>query len=477
MTATLAILIMYYIKYYHIHKQRTTMIENYCDPIDPTRVTKLQHCQSQQCTPIPGVTELPLQEWTDIPSPDNLRILNPSQYRFCKDDSYTGENQQYYSPNQALAGPPNPKTKTAVPVIAPPTAWDYWSENYVVPHAINDSTNFDLLGSGYSSLSPCGETNHLIMTQPSHPNQNPPVQNKLDYGFYETPSNDTVYTPINGGGIRGSYDEGVDNGTLIEGYNTLYPSPNLKQSPNQQHVWINEKGTPGDVLGCTYNPTQLLDHNLPSNLPSGECTKQNQFNQYNKNLHTNIIQPDMYSRSEVIEPIQSNMGITFQQQYQPVTCEPAENGGTTYVTHDPRIIPPIQTIPKPPTQPDLSNVYDPRSFGYGTSYRSYIDTLTGQPRFMYDDIDAVKKPNYITRSNIDFAKWAHSYDTISNEKTDGPVPNTFSRAMAQNQFLQDSLKQRGELQERYMHKVNNQVMWQRRQAPIHTRGFSNTCKK
>lgn len=463
--SSLAILIMYYIKYYHIHIQRTSMIENYCEPVNPNRITKLQHCEAQQCDPIAGVTQIPIDQWSLLPKGNALRIENPSQYRFCQDNRPTGRDQSFYSSNQALAGPPNPKTMAPVPVIAPPMAWDYWSENFVVPQGINDQTHFDLLGSGYASLSQCGETSDLVYHPANQPNPNPPVENKVPPGFYPTPKNDTIYEPIN-------------NGQVVEGFNTLYPGPNLKQAPEQQHHWINSKGTPGDVLGCGYNPKQLLDHNIPSNVPTGECAREDAFNDYNKNLYTSVIQPGMYSRTEVVEPIQSNMGITFQQQYQPVTCQPAPNGGTTYITHDPRIIPPIKTIPKPPVQPDNSNIYDPRSFGYGTSYRSYIDTMTGQPRFMYDDIDVVRKPNYITRSNVDDAEWAHSYGIINNEKTDGPIPNTYSRALAQNKFLQDSLKQRGELQERYAHKYNTERSWQLRQAPIHRRGGqTNTCNR
>jgi hypothetical protein len=86
----------------------------------------------------------------------------------------------------------------------------------------------------------------------------------------------------------------------------------------------------------------------------------------------------------------------------------------------------------------------------------------------------VRKPNYIIRSNIDDAKWAHSYGPQTNEQSNGPVPNVYSRALAQNKFLQDSLKQREELQERAMHKFNTEIGWQRRQAPIHTMGTSRT---
>ena len=32
--------------------------------------------------------------------------------------------------------------------------------------------------------------------------------------------------------------------------------------------------------------------------------------------------------------------------------------------------------------PNESNVYDPRFTGYGTNYRTYIESVTGQPRFI-----------------------------------------------------------------------------------------------
>ncbi len=428
LTGALCICVMHCVKYFYERQIKNSMIiENYVAP------------------------SVPLDQYRTIPPLNKLKIETPSKYRFCQDNRPIGDNQNAYSANHALSGPANPKTLAPVPVIAPIAAWDYWSEDYIVPRCINDSTNFDMLGSGFASVSQCGETCDLQLTVPSEYSSGPIVQTRVENGNYRTPQNDSTYTPI------------------IEGYNGVYPSPNLKQTTQNQHMWINESGTQGDVIGCTYNPQQMLDHNIPSNLPTGSCQRQNVFNEYNKNMFTNTIQPNVFSRSEVIQPIQSNMGITFQQQFQPVTCEPSANGGTTYVTHDPRIVPPMKEIPRPPTVPDCANVYDPRTFGYGTSYRSYIDEMTGQPRFMYDDIDAVRQPNYIIRSNIDDAPWAHSYGPMNQEKSDGLVPNVYGRALVHNKFMQNAVSHREELQERYMNKVNNQVMWQRRMAPIHTR--------
>ena len=53
-------------------------------------------------------------------------------------------------------------------------------------------------------------------------------------------------------------------------------------------------------------------------------------------------------------------------------------------------------------EPGASNVYDPRFTGYGTSYRTYIEPMTGQPRFYYDDVDAIRKYNYIRKATFIF---------------------------------------------------------------------------
>ena len=122
-------------------------------------------------------------------------------------------------------------------------------------------------------------------------------------------------------------------------------------------------------------------------------------------------------------------------------------------------------IPPPPTitEPVESNVYDPRFYSYGTSYRAYNDRLTGQPRFYYDDIDVQRRPNYVTRNNIDFT----DYGT----KTGPMEPQQFTnqnnvRTLAGKTFLNNELHFRTDMQERLMRKAHKNA-WQQRQAPIH----------
>ena len=112
-----------------------------------------------------------------------------------------------------------------------------------------------------------------------------------------------------------------------------------------------------------------------------------------------------------------------------------------------------------------SDVYDPRFYGYGTSYRSYTDELTGQTRFYYDDINSIRMPNYVSRSNIDFAKYADTYGPLNNSNKNGNPNNSEIRALANDSFLRASLQQRTELQERLLRKRNNE-MWQLRKYPV-----------
>ncbi len=446
LTVIFILLILYYIKYYFHYIENTTMIENYC-PQPNYPQTKLAKCISKLgCD---GTNQLPINAWRDVPVNNKLRIQTPSQNRFCNDETSITYDQTFVSQNQKLVGNANPKTLLPVPVIPPPAAWDYWCDNSIVPSCINDQTNFDIVGSGYTSYIPTPASVPL----PTCPSSSYPVRNRVEPGFYPTPKDDVTF---------------IENPRIVK---ENYPGQNVKQSPSDQHYWNNPQGSPGDIVGCSYNSKQMLNHNIPSNVPAGKCAQDDRLNEYNKNMYTTIIQPGIYSRTEVVDPIQSNMGITFQQQYQPVTCESDGKGGTVYVTHDPRIVPPVKTVPQTPVQPNNSNVYDPRSFGEGTSYRTYIDTMTGQPRYMYDDIDAIRKPNYITRSNIDHNVWANSYGPINEHENN-------NRALAQDQFLQDTLKHREELQERAMHKWNTQIAPQRRLAPIHTRGGQmNRCNR
>lgn len=221
-----------------------------------------------------------------------------------------------------------------------------------------------------------------------------------------------------------------------------------------QDGWIN--------TSCSYNPSQTKV-NLPSNFPAGNC--QQKLSQYNKNLFTQIVTPGVYTQNQVNEPINSNIGISFQQQFEPVTCKQDENG-LIYTQHDPSIVEPaLEKEINDQEEPTYDNVTDPRFWGYGTSYRSYVDENLGQPKFMYDDVNAIRHPNYIVRSKIDFLPYADSYGPVPENGENGNIHNPHIRALVQDSWLRDSLQFRNDMTERRMRKINANK-WQQRLAPL-----------
>ena len=454
----------------------------------------------------------------------NGNTATPASTLLCNDNKlFNFHDPNYVSLNQRLAGPANPKTKIAPVIVPPPAALDYWRANNLINHShINTESQTDTYLSGYQVSNCCdnnssqnthgslvegyeGDYMYEGITDEFSPVKKPcePSQRSV---IAPTPSvtKPLSYTVGGQNGLREEYSdtirdrsksnyEGYSNANFSCNKNTdsrcplsnihlqhveiQAPQPSVSV-PNLQniqgglqenfeypHVRSNESGWINTM--CGYNPGQIKDFNLPSNLAVGNCEKDIRMKEYNKNIFTHTIQPDIFTRSEIIEPINSNMGISYTQQFPPVTSSIDKNG-LTFIEHDPRLY-----NPKKHTELNMgvteADVYDPRFNGYGTSYRSYTDDNIGQTRFYYDDIDSVRRPNYISRSNIDFAKYADSYGPLTNKNEFGNSNTNSIREMAQNSFLESSLQQRTELQERLMRKRNSEL-WQLRKYPMHTRG-------
>ena len=113
----------------------------------------------------------------------------------------------------------------------------------------------------------------------------------------------------------------------------------------------------------------------------------------------------------------------------------------------------------------FDNVYDPRFYGYGTSYRAYIEPVTEQPRFMYDDVNAIRMPNYIVRSNIDHIKNADSYGTLEESNKNGIENFLDLRKRVEKEWVDNSITFRNDMMERLMRKRNNELI-QSRSMPI-----------
>ena len=169
---------------------------------------------------------------------------------------------------------------------------------------------------------------------------------------------------------------------------------------------------------------------------------------YRDNVLTQTIQPGVYQKTLVGEPINSMIGVSYQQQFLPTVVQQTPES--------------IKFTQIPGDSQNYSNIYDPRFTGYGASDRMYIEPMTGQPRFFYGDIDAIKMPNYITRNKIDSLPFAPTYGP------DVPLYNYADhRQLANNAYHDSALVFRTEMQERLMRKRNAE-MWQLREAPMYT---------
>ena len=390
---------------------------------------------------------------------EELLIDRPSNFTFVDDEVPFIYNQNfptqkaYTSINQKLVGPANPKTLIPPVIIPPIAAFDYWKTNNLVNVSIiNAESQIDNYQSGYEVSTCCGKDENNMYLEDNSPklisSYDTRKKNKINYkksNYKKNVSNLKEYTETKENFEKQRIDKNKNN-----------DNDNCLNMPYE--IKPNESGQVN--VSCGYNPEQLFKAGLPTNLPAGDCEKNPIFKQYNTNVFTQTVQPGVYTRTEVNEPINSNIGISFDQQFEPVSTSVDENG-LTYILHDPR----LYTEPIEPYIESVneSNVYDPRFSGFGTSYRAYSDDKIGQTRFYYDDIDSVRMPNYITRSNIDFMKGADTYGPMLTEN--GNPNNSEIRNLANNQFLQSSMEFRTGMQERLMRKRNAEG-WQQRVMPL-----------
>ena len=368
--------------------------------------------------------------------------MSDSRYKYNSNPFNTNKvvvDNSYKSLNNKLVGGQNPKTLIPPMITTPCYSLDWRSSSMIVPSRINTRTNDDLFRSGYISTG-----DNETESKPYTYDKNLQIPQSSTYAG-SSPMCSTAMTPDRLGKLHKNPE--VDT---IEKF-TL---PDYGRE-NWQNM-INISGQNG------YNPIQFENSRFPANLPQGKAIQQQDMTDLNQQLFTQTIQPGLYYREDVIEPVNSNIGISFQQEFLPRTIQKTESGGDLIVDNDPNFVSlPVYTDTDTDTGPTIDNVYDPRFNGYGTASRFYIDAVTGQPRFPYDDINAIRMPNYITRNKIDTQSFSDSYGPM---KDMGKSLNDI-RGMANAAFYKDTEQHRNDIMVDISRKMNA-AKWQQRQAPL-----------
>jgi len=127
----------------------------------------------------------------------------------------------------------------------------------------------------------------------------------------------------------------------------------------------------------------------------------------------------------------------------------------------------VSAYQHPPLEDDVSvyNVFDPRFAGYGSDDRNYTEPMLRQTRYFYDDVDAIRRPNYIVRSKIDSCVTPFG-DGYGPMRVDQRTLNQ-NRPLAEQAYLNQNLNFRNDMMESLMRKINSE-RWQVRAAPKYT---------
>ena len=219
------------------------------------------------------------------------------------------------------------------------------------------------------------------------------------------------------------------------------------------------------------------------------------FNQPQKRLFLQDVQPNQYSYSVEQTPINSNIGITYTPQIPPKFRDQVytDNKGYPVLT---RIEPELVrdsglTTGQLASQPErngisakysnwnppagsinFEEIYDPRFTSYGDGTRAYSDINTGQVQYYYSDIDAYRRPNFLIRSNVDY---------IDYQTPNGDVKPYYERTasledvkdVVENRFDADQLYFREDLMASQMAKRNSEE-YQLRMAPLRKQNNSRS---
>ena len=365
-----------------------------------------------------------------------------------------------------------------VPMPKGPAAKEgfYFVDTPTVPVA-NGKTNLD---------SPVASSQAPVVQQPT----TPPPMPKTDLSEYPS----YAYPPVKDGQPL------PPPKTVLSNQPGAVPPPQLQTYYNQKAVtpledMFNNAGTRG-VLGGQYKEMSRVPPGQNVQIPAVTDQLMYQspvysftddyFNQPNTKLFLQDVQPKLYSYVVDQTPINSSVGISYAPQLPPRVMDQLtySNMATPlYSRIDPQLVRKDGTSGQLASQPErtdwsaeysnfqappgtinFEDIYDGRFNSYGDPYRSYSDINLGQIQYSYSDIDAIRMPNFISRSNVDHvlyrnpngAEWPEYNRTASVDDV---------RAHVENQTAADELFHREDMMNLKLSSQNRRN-YQLRYAPL-----------
>ena len=406
--------LMIIILFYYKEKENMSSKRNQNNVKEPFEISYLKSQNSNNCEKHSARIVYNCANNTEVRNDSRQKIIdnienNKNNMKINFNTADFNHNFKRKTDNQHLVGAPNPKTLVA-PVIAPPLAsLESWKND--------DEYNISTLNV---------------------------VKPRYEYeSGYKTSQDYNCYSKLR---VPPSYTCGYKKKILKKEVSTQFKNQSQSQSqpqPQDTKKEVKENFTfPYEIKSEEEIEEDKLDG---SELFYKDFkTNPSMKDKYTDNIFAYNNDPDDSYVNKRNEPINSLIGITEPGQFEENEYE---------------MIEPHENI-------NMSNTYDPRFYGYGTSYRGYVDKVVGQPRFYYDDINAIKMPNYITRNSIDVTPFGDSYGPDNHG---GNEYHSNITKLADKHYLDSALQFRTEMQNRLMRKVNSES-WQQKMYPIQRRG-------
>jgi hypothetical protein len=339
----------------------------------------------------------------------------------------SNDMERVYS-NHALTGKAHPRTKIAPIVPARSLDLDYWKDTPMTSLSIVNKRKKqypNLAGYNITELvdRECLECPNDRKSL-GHTIKASPLVQTIQPGVYTLP---TTYDPIN-------TDFNIGETTQFEPVKQNYEWGNVVFTPISAKATQKLSQQPADKQSETVPTRVESDNAIPTHSSVPKRLNANKM----KNTSPPPTKPQVQPVSiEAYEPEERAPNMTSKYQVQPELGDDVS----------------------------IYNTFDPRFSGYGSDNRSYMEPMLRQTRYYYDDVNAIRMPNYIVRSKIDNCVTGFG-DQYGPMRVDQRTLNE-NRPLAEQAYLDNNLAYRNNLMESLMRKRNSEL-WQTRQAPMYT---------